>query len=467
MSMSYRFARRSFLRGVGGALGLKIMLKNLEANAQGMTSPPRLLVTHWPVGTIRPDFIPNPTTNNTASPILAPFGTAGLSGDMTVLFGLSQAMISAPAGGGHEAGTVKMMTGAASPGTRSGEPEQDDSYSGAPSFDQVFLKNVTALQRPGAGYANAICDSRVDFLETSTQCLSYGYATQPVAAAPSGTGTEHVPLSPILRPLDLFTTLFTGFMPGGSTGGNPAAAVKALKERRSVLDFAMRELATIKGLAPASEASKIDIHTQSIRDIETQLTTQINNGGMGIAGCTVPPMPPSISGGKDDRKSHNDYNNPMTSVADDTTHAMVGSLHAGILKAAMVCDIIRVATFQWSPGTNHVAFKGQFPGEAATIYMHHPLSHKIVTADTLVTGTGRRPEVQFLSNVQTWYNTQMATILKDWKGTTDSFGGNLFDHTIIPFLTEVAATGHEHTNMPAMLFGGKALGFVHGQYMAL
>jgi hypothetical protein len=61
----------------------------------------------------------------------------------------------------------------------------------------------------------------------------------------------------------------------------------------------------------------------------------------------------------------------------------------------------------------------------------------------------------------------MATILADWKTTTDSFGGNLFDHTIIPYLTEVAATGHEHTNMPAILFGGKALGFNHGQYMAL
>jgi hypothetical protein len=233
-----------------------------------------------------------------------------------------------------------------------------------------------------------------------------------------------------------------------------------------VLDFAIRELTTIRGLAPASEASKIDIHTQSIRDIETQLTTAINNGGMTMPGCTVPMMPPAISGGKDDRKSHNDYGNPMTSVADDTTHAMVGALHMGILKAAFVCDLVRVASFQWSPGTNHVAFLGQFPGQPNAIYMHHPESHKIVTADTLVTGTTRKPEVQFLSNIQTWYNTQMATILSGWKTTTDSFGGNLFDNTIIPYLTEVAATGHEHTNMPAILFGGKALGFIHGQYMA-
>ena len=45
---SYRIARRSFFRSVGaGAVGLKVMLRNLEASAQGMTSPPRFLMTHW------------------------------------------------------------------------------------------------------------------------------------------------------------------------------------------------------------------------------------------------------------------------------------------------------------------------------------------------------------------------------------------------------------------------------------
>src|SRR5262249_2967427 len=188
---------------------------------------------------VRPDFIPNPTTNNTASPILAPFGTAGLGPDMTVFMGMAQNRIAAPMGGGHEGGTVKMMTGAPSPGTRGGEPEQDDSYAGAPSFHQVFLKNAAGILKSpagGAGYVNAICDSRVDYLETSTQCLSYGYATQSVAAAPSGTGTEHVPLSPILRPLDLFTNLFTGFMPGGSTGGSTAPDLQATKQRQYRVD---------------------------------------------------------------------------------------------------------------------------------------------------------------------------------------------------------------------------------------
>ena len=33
----YRFRRRSFLAGIGGAFGLRILLDNLEASAQGAT----------------------------------------------------------------------------------------------------------------------------------------------------------------------------------------------------------------------------------------------------------------------------------------------------------------------------------------------------------------------------------------------------------------------------------------------
>jgi len=471
--MSYKFKRRSFLRGIGGAVGLKIMLRNLEASAQGAKSPPRLLITHWPVGTVPPDFIPKPSTDptipsNVNSPILKPFATAGLAGDMTVFFGLTTSRLPLNGGGGHEGGTVVMMTGIGAPGTRAGETEGDDAFAGGPSMDQIFLKNVTALQQKGNkaanGFENAICDSRVDFAEVSTQCLSYGYSTTSVTPVSGTIRVQNSPQLPTLRPLDLYTNLFGSFMPP-TTGGLSAAMIKALKERKSVLDFSLREINQLETLAPASERSKLEIHAQAIRDIETQITNQLNGMGGPAMGCMPPMMPPAVTGGASDKANHNDYGNPKTTVADDTLHAQIGGLHMGIIKAAFVCDIIRVATFQWSPGTNHVAFQNQFPGETGTIYMHHPESHKIGSPDVLVTGTGRNPIVGFLSNVQTWYNQQMANILSGWKTTTDAMGGNLFDNTIIPFVTEVAYTGHEHINMPAMLFGGKALGFKQGQYL--
>ena len=55
---SYRFARRSFLSAVGGAFALENVLRSMEAAAQGATSPMRLLVANYPVGTVRADFEP-------------------------------------------------------------------------------------------------------------------------------------------------------------------------------------------------------------------------------------------------------------------------------------------------------------------------------------------------------------------------------------------------------------------------
>lgn len=55
---SYRFKRRSFLAGIGGAFGLGAILRNLEASAQGAVSPPRLLVMAWPGGTVAHHLVP-------------------------------------------------------------------------------------------------------------------------------------------------------------------------------------------------------------------------------------------------------------------------------------------------------------------------------------------------------------------------------------------------------------------------
>jgi hypothetical protein len=158
-------------------------------------------MTHWPVGTIRYLFLPTGTGSNlanlTLSSILKPF--QGLTSDMILLYGLNTGSYHG-FGGGHESGTPQTTTGAVTPGTRSNGGETDDAVAGGPSWDQIFLKTVPSLFTSGAGYANAICDARVDSFETSTQCLSYGYSTRSVAAATGGSGgacsTTRWPSSP-------------------------------------------------------------------------------------------------------------------------------------------------------------------------------------------------------------------------------------------------------------------------------
>ena len=66
----YRFARRSFL---AGTFALEILLRNMEATAEGATSPARMLLTPFPVDTYRQSYLPQGgQTDFTSSPILQP-----------------------------------------------------------------------------------------------------------------------------------------------------------------------------------------------------------------------------------------------------------------------------------------------------------------------------------------------------------------------------------------------------------
>lgn len=464
---SYRFARRSFLAGVGGAFGLKIMLRNLEAMAQGMTSPPRFLMTHFPVGTLKSRFTPvGSGSTYTATQYTKPFEDAMLRNDMTVFMGFSDNHLRCPGGGGHEAGTPFTTTGCSGAGTRGGLPEPDDGVAGGPSFDQVFLKHVTALQRPGTGYANAICDARVDKGETSTQCLSYSYTTRQINSAnPGGNITENTPLLPQLSPAQLYAQLFSNFMPGGNNGQNQAAALKALKMRASVLDYSIKELDELKKLAPGSQAPKIDIHTEAIRKVEKQLQDQIMNGGMGPVGMAPPKPADNLTGKKGDAAYSSNVN-----TDDSPTHQAVAEAHTALLLAAFQLDLIRVGTFQFSPGTNHVSFKGMFPNNPDRISMHHPVSHEgaflgnASAADPSGLGADDKNRYEFLANVSTWYNTRLADMLKKFKAAQDGFGNSVLDYTVIPYITEVAQSNHARNPKPAFLFGGTKLGLKHGTF---
>jgi hypothetical protein len=493
---SYRIARRAFMRGVGaGAVGLKVMLRNLEASAQGMTSPPRFLMTHWPVGTQKYWYVPvqvgtnpNPAlptlptqapngTNWDFSRILKPFGDAGLKNDMIVLHGLNN-NVPESFGGGHEAGTPLASTGARTPGTRANGGETDDAVAGGPSWDQIFLKLVPSLNK-GLGYVNAICDARVDSQETSTQCLSYSHLTESIGAAQGGTNrmvTQNIPLLPELRPLQLYNKLIGSFQTGGP--GPVGQAFNRLKARKSVLDHSTVQLARLKTLAPAGEASKIDAHAQAIRRVEEQLRMMIDSMSMPQPpGTCAPPMMPDMALVGQSSKVNRDYKNPgsgptTSSVDDSTLHANIGKAHMAIIRTAFQCDVLRVATFQWSPGTNHVSFKGLYPGDPNGIYMYHPTSHQIVnTSYSTTSPSGATATEQtilgFLANAQTWYNARMAEMFAEWKATTDVYGNNLLAHTVIPYITEVAEPYHSRSNQPAMIFGGTALGMKGGQWMAL
>ena len=294
--ISYRFKRRAFLTAMSGGVGLKILLRNMEAAAQTAKSPARLLVSHWPVGIVAgaSDALWKPSSANVSvdgSIGLKPFADAGLGADMTTFRGLYTPVGS---GGSHEGGTPALVSGMPPKGTRSGEQESDDAYSDGPSVDQYLLANLSSLKAPNSAfsYKNAGCDTRTDFGEISTKCLSYSTMRQTVAAF-SGPGQENAPLLPTLAPLTMYNDLFMNFVPTANyvdTGNGLAAAAPAadatltnLAKRRSVLDFAAKELNGLRQMGPADARMKMDNHYNAILAMEQAVGDAIDDELAGAA----------------------------------------------------------------------------------------------------------------------------------------------------------------------------------------
>ena len=52
------------------------------------------------------------------------------------------------------------------------------------------------------------------------------------------------------------------------------------------------------------------------------------------------------------------------------------------------------------------------------------------------------------------------------KNAKDSFFNSLLDHMVVPYVTEVSQNAHDpRSHLPAFIFGGKALGMQHGQFL--
>lgn len=480
--INYRFARRSFLRSIGAAAGLRTILRNLEASAQAKVKAPRFVVTHRPIGTVRPYWVPTGTgTSYTVSPLLRPFTDKGLREDMAILFGLSTEAIRGP-GGGHEKGTVTAMTGAPTRYTRAGQPEQDDPCADAPSMDQVFLAKAAGLQGRPIRSLQLLCDDRIDFQEVSTRCLSYDYTKQAVSVVNGSNYQEAKPMRGEMRPYNVYTRIFGSIMPGDP---NIAAINRARANKKSMLDFSRRELARLRTLCPASEKVRLDAHLAAIQQVEVEIGgPTVDGSGQTPSSCGIV-MPPDMSlvGGIDNNASHNNYNNCTAEMnfsgctamtSDQAKHEQVARAHWAVLKAALKCDFTRVATFQLSPGTNHVAFGGYWPSNPAAIYMHHPVSHNIPAGaggkgafQATSIPTNPSDHLRFLVGIETWYNTLMADFFAQLKAEADVYGNNLLESTVIPYVTEVAHADHAWKPLPVCVFGGKALGMVGGQFIDL
>lgn len=428
-NLSYAWSRRRFLQGIGAAAGLVAVLKGLESAAEGGTAPKRLLIVQRPVGTVYQNYWPKENgTDFTLSRILEPF--APMKDRMVVLRDL-KLPYEGSVGGGHERGTVLMTTGLRTKELYPGNGG-DDPVAEGPSIDQLLVRQSPELQGTPIASLQVSCDRRADTPEVSTRHMSY-----------SG---RRAPMTPYYQPLDLYRRVFGTLMPGGATPDNLEALARARREKKSVLDFAMKDLKRLQTLAPSSQREALDAHAAAIREMEQEFDADPRDPA--FCGVASPPDIIEVSEHIDPYESSH-----VVQERDDEKHARIGALHFAVIKAAFRCDLTRVVTFQWAPGTNHVSFGDLWPPDPSLYKVHHTTSHDPDTRDTL----------EFLTRVEEFYARHVANFLQQLADTDDVAGGKLFDNTLVPYITEVGTRTHNWDNMPWVLFGGEGTGLRGGQ----
>jgi Protein of unknown function (DUF1552) len=456
--ISYKFARRSFLRGLGGSAALMVpLLRSIEARAAGAAAPLRFLVIHHPLGANPGLTNWRPTATATTTSFTLPMESAPftpLQKYMVMVDGVNiVAATNHPSGtdadnnsGGqntHEGGMVAMMTGVPTIGMVG----QQDHCAGGPSIDQILLQ-----QSPGLGTSfgslQLAADVRSDRDEKAPRVLSY-LAPQSGQSDPS---VARQPLFPETSPINTFNRIFGGALP---TGSNTS---QILAQKMSVITYLQSDLARLQTLVPASEKDRLTAHADAIAQLETSIqqmygTTTTNSV------CVKPATPPNYantsSGTQGSGSVYSDLGGVDYYIPNQPTshpHLDLGQTQLRLIKAAFACDLVRVATFMWSAGTNWVVFPGTFQG--ATIKgnlqstPHHPPSHSDPSGDPNTPA--------WLNQINQFYSNATSTVLQEFATTPDIDGNMLIDNTVIVYITEVArAWDHNQQNMPLIIFGGK------------
>jgi len=131
-------------------------------------------------------------------------------------------------------------------------------------------------------------------------------------------------LSTISSPLSAYTTIFGGALPEGQSADG------LLARRKSILDLVTAEATSLKGTLGANEKAKLDVHLDSIRELENKLTQSM--GGGATVACMKPTSP-----GADGTYTHQG----------DADACAMNAVHQSLIASAFACDITRVAAIQY------------------------------------------------------------------------------------------------------------------------
>ncbi len=287
-----RYSRRALLKGLGLGMGMLPLLNSEKVIAQTGGVAKRFIFINWTNGIVPKDFYPAAGALATLPPILAP-----LDAWKTKILAMRGK------GSGNATGGIdcKIMT------------DNGQRYGGHSNYPSLLTGSFKAQ--------TASIDTLIgEHLKTQ------GFAAPQLnLSVKTNAGTSYraggVKNTPEADPYRLYTRLFANI---STTPGATPAVDPLLARRKSVIDFAIKDLTAFSTRLGSDDKAKINAHLESIRTIEKQLVAPVAPVG---AGCAPPPNTPT-----------------GLNLTQAANYPAVTKLMMDIIAAAVKCDIARTFT---------------------------------------------------------------------------------------------------------------------------
>lgn len=219
------------------------------------------------------------------------------------------------------------------------------------------------------------------------------------------------PVSALQNPWDAYQRIF---------GTTPGKAPFDL--RRSTLDHALRDIASVRTTLAASDRQRLDAYQEGLRDVERRL-------------MTVPPpttrncLPPTLGSQIDVRAEQN--------------YEQIGQLHMDLIVRALQCGVTRVATLQYGNSNDQCAYS--FLGV-------NNLGHDLARNNNDCDPSGAKK-----TTVYRWYAKQAAVLMDKLEAIPEG-SGTMLDNTLILWASEFGDSYYHAADKLTWLLLGNAAG---------
>jgi hypothetical protein len=390
-----KLSRRSFVRGVGASLALAPFVNAVNLSRARAAAQKRVMFVYVPDGCIPARWHPTGTEQSFTLPEMsAPLEP--IKQQLVFVDGLT--MYSG--GATHEGGVAKVLTGV-----------------GAQSID-LFLGDKIGASSPFRSLQLGVGST----FENGSGSVSFIGDKQPVL--------------PDDDPTNAFKRIF-----GTAAGGSSADGELEKKKKMSVLDAIKGDLAALKQQLGTTEKQKLDVHTDSLREVEMRLM----GGGLSSAmGCGMPML--------DTRGftlSPTDYY-PKT-YHKEMYFKTVGQMQMDLAVLALSCGATNVATLMWSHAVSptHILETGVTTG-------NHDASHY---------GDPSSQNAKDFITLKRWFMDQFVYLIQRMDKTPDTVG-SLLSNTLVVLCSELGDGNlHDHDRVPFVLAGGAGGALRTGRYL--